>query len=121
MTIPPADLALSLSVGGYQINQPVANPDVLWSLPQIAGYPLVDLTDPKMQPKSSASPAPPSSASPIASPTGYGPAANESSTTPDTTYSRPPDSTSNSTPTYTPQPPPGAKLPRYRGYTTPWK
>jgi len=115
MTVPPADLAFSLSVGGYQINQPVANPDVLWSLPQIAGYPLVNLMDPEGQP--SVAPNSPSSAPAITGPSDYAPTASETSSTPDTTFSRPPAAT----PTYTPQPPPGAKLPRYRGYTLPWK
>lgn len=109
MTIPAADLAFSLSVNGYLINQPVANPDVKWSLPQIAGYPLVDLADPRTTP---GGPPPP-----VASPTGYAPAASEPSLTPDTTWSRPP----TATPTYTPQSGSGARLPRYRGYTSPWK
>ena len=67
--IPPAQLAMSISVTNYQINSLFGDPQQLWVLPQFEGYPLVDLTDPNM--RLSASDAPPVSqpaASSLASP-----------------------------------------------------
>lgn len=153
VTVPPGQLAFSLSVGGYVVNQAVANPDMKWNPPQMEGYPLVDLLDPRnqvgpppattptnyvtpMQPagRPGASPAPPSSTG-----VGFGPgfgaagaagnaagysapgatSTSDSSLVPDTTFSRPP--AAGAAPTYTPQTPPGAQGPRYRGYSSPWK
>lgn len=111
MSIPPAELALSLSVGAYRFNQPVGNPDALWSPPQIEGYPLVDITDPRFQPAPAASPA----ANPAA-PVGTGPARAAPVVSPTGATNSP-----NGFPSYTPQPPPGANQPRYRGYTSPWR
>lgn len=45
-----ASLAFQLDVGGYRINQIQGDPSRRWELPQLEGYPLVDLADPRFQP-----------------------------------------------------------------------
>lgn len=42
--LPPAQLAFTLQVDRYAINQLHADPGQLWSIPQVAGHPYVDLT-----------------------------------------------------------------------------
>jgi hypothetical protein len=42
--LPPAQLAFTLQVNGYSINQLNADPGQLWSMPQVSGYPYVDVT-----------------------------------------------------------------------------
>jgi hypothetical protein len=72
--LPTAQLSFRIEVTDYLINQLTGNPQTLWSLPNIAGYPLVDLCDPAVGPHNA--PAPqndpsPYPASPVNAPTPY--------------------------------------------------
>jgi len=49
--LPTAQLNLSVSVREFRINQLDGNPAQLWALPQMEGYPLVDITDPALAPQ----------------------------------------------------------------------
>lgn len=125
LSAPSADLVLTLSVAGYRINQPVGNPDLLWSLPQMEGYPLLDITDPRTF--GSAPPSvgngttiPASAPSRPGPPTVNGAPSGVASPTPSNSFGSAPVGV-GATPVYTPQPPPGANAPRYRGYSTPWR
>lgn len=58
-------MSFTIEIGGYVINQLAGDPAQLWSVPQIEGYPLVDVADPSFQPSGpeasdSADPATPS-------------------------------------------------------------
>ena len=44
--LPPAGLAFNFNVGSYTINQPVAEPDTLWSMPTFRGHQYLDLSNP---------------------------------------------------------------------------
>jgi len=70
--LPPANLSFSIDVTGYAINHISGDPAQLWSMPQIEGYPLVDLSDPRLQPLQDPGPnrVPPSPALPQYSATG---------------------------------------------------
>ncbi len=48
--LPSAQLSFTIQVADYLINQLSGNPQQLWSLPHIDGYPLVDLCNPSVQP-----------------------------------------------------------------------
>lgn len=50
LQLPPAELSLSVHVRDYRINAIDGNPEQLWTLPQLDGYPLVDITDPSNLP-----------------------------------------------------------------------
>jgi len=45
---PPADLNFTVNVGDYLVNQLPADSGGMFQLPQLAGYPLVDLADPRL-------------------------------------------------------------------------
>jgi hypothetical protein len=47
--VPAAQMSFQLDVGGYAINQLSGDPAQLWSVPQIEGYPLVDIADPSFR------------------------------------------------------------------------
>ncbi len=55
--LPPAGLAFTLDVDGYNVNQIVGDAAQLWSLPQVPGSPLVPLGD--AVPLGSTTPTPP--------------------------------------------------------------
>jgi hypothetical protein len=75
--LPPAQMAFTFDVPRYVINQLSGDPAEVFALPQIEGYPLVDLADPRnfgyaQPPLASASPSDPS-ASYAPPPSGYAP------------------------------------------------
>jgi hypothetical protein len=43
VNLPPAQLAFTLQVDSYSINQLNADPNQLWAMPQLKGYPYTDL------------------------------------------------------------------------------
>jgi hypothetical protein len=43
---PAFDFSMRIDLGDVQVNQPLPDPDVLWSMPRIPGYRVVDLGDP---------------------------------------------------------------------------
>jgi hypothetical protein len=43
LRVPASELSLTIDVGQVAINQPVANPALMWSPPALEGYPRVDL------------------------------------------------------------------------------
>ena len=47
--LPPAGLAFNFEVGSNTINQPVTNPDLLWSMPKLDGHQYLDLANPEMR------------------------------------------------------------------------
>ena len=57
--VPPAQLALTFDVPRYAINQISGDPAGIFAMPQLNGYPLIDLTDPRLLPPGSAGPAGP--------------------------------------------------------------
>lgn len=73
LQLPAAQLNLSVSVRNFRINQLDGNPDQLWTLPQLEGYPLVDIADPRnLPPVAPASTSPPRGVGPAAAPIGTG-------------------------------------------------
>ncbi len=44
VSLPPAQLAFTLRVDSYMVNQLESNPEALWAMPQLKGYPYTDLT-----------------------------------------------------------------------------
>jgi hypothetical protein len=48
--LPPAQLSFRIQVVDYLVNQLSSNPQQLWSMPQIEGYPLIDLAGPSVSP-----------------------------------------------------------------------
>lgn len=48
--LPPAELSFRIQVSDYLVNQLNGNPQQLWAMPQIEGYPLVDLAGPSVSP-----------------------------------------------------------------------
>jgi hypothetical protein len=60
----PTEIAFHLDVFGYRINQLQGEPSRLWELPQLEGYPLVDLADPRLQPLNGFLPTAPASQPP---------------------------------------------------------
>ena len=107
--IPPAQLAMSISVTNYQINSLFGDPAQLWVLPQFEGYPLVDLADPNTRLSATEPPRDPlpstwSAASPATQPVAQPGAVSPLTNSPDSVvpYSAPAVSQS----------------PRYRGYSS---
>jgi hypothetical protein len=57
--LPPAQLAISFDVPRYTINQVSGDPASIFAMPQMNGYPLIDLADPRLlAPAQSAPPSP---------------------------------------------------------------
>lgn len=56
--LPTAQLSFTIQVADYLINQPGGNPQQLWSMPQIDGYPPIDLCSPGSQSFSAPAPQP---------------------------------------------------------------
>ena len=48
ISVPPAQFSLRIELGNVQINRMVGNP-ALWEMPRFAGYPAVDLCDPRLR------------------------------------------------------------------------
>lgn len=48
--LPTAQLKFTVNVSNFRINQLGGDPQQLWALPQLEGYPLVDITDPRYLP-----------------------------------------------------------------------
>ena len=48
--LPPAQLSFTIQVSDYLVNKLNGNPQQLWAMPQIEGYPLVDLAGPSASP-----------------------------------------------------------------------
>jgi hypothetical protein len=46
----PSQIALEVDVGSYAINRRVTDGGELWAMPQIEGYPAVDIADPRFRP-----------------------------------------------------------------------
>ncbi len=45
--LPPAGLAFDFEVDNYTINEPISDPDSLWSMPRLDGHQYLDLANPK--------------------------------------------------------------------------
>jgi hypothetical protein len=48
ISVPPAQLSLRIDLGNVQINRFGGNPE-LWEMPRFAGYPAIDLGDPRLR------------------------------------------------------------------------
>jgi hypothetical protein len=77
--LPPAQLSFRIQVSDYLVNQLNGNPQQLWAMPQIEGYPLVDLAGPNAfpsDPRPANYPSPPMQY-PSSAPTRYPPPQNQ--------------------------------------------
>jgi hypothetical protein len=91
----PSQIAFDVDVASYAINRPSGDSTELWAMPQIEGYPSVDIADPQFRLPVAA--IPPDAASPVIPYTGYavGPGAYGAHRT--------------------------AAMPDFRGYERPWR
>jgi hypothetical protein len=92
----PSQLAFDLDVAQYSINRLAGDGTELWTMPQMEGYPAVDIADPQFRPPVAGGPVTgPPQAGPYPRPAGWAPSVND--------YSAPRT----------------ANLPDYRGYESP--
>jgi hypothetical protein len=91
----PSQIAFGLDVAQYSINRLSGDSSELWTMPQIEGYPAVDIADPQFRPPVASGPEQPPQTGPYSGPAGWPPPTGES-TVPRT-----------------------ANVPDYRGYESP--
>ncbi len=46
----PSQIAFEMDIGSYAINRAAGGGSEMWTMPQIEGYPAVDIADPRFRP-----------------------------------------------------------------------